>query len=69
MSDLGRCPSCTNRQKWDREANPTCPNCGAVYTPPVKRAPRRTPSLYCNLCPKGPFKSKRSVSIHKRIHR
>ncbi len=68
MSDLGRCPSCSSRHKWDREANPTCPNCGVVYLPPVNRIPRRLPSLYCKDCPYGPAKSRRGLSNHERIH-
>ena len=69
MSDLGRCSECRNPEKWDREADPNCPNCGAVYSPPKNPAPRRRPSRYCDECPEGPFRSKRGVSIHKRVHR
>ena len=69
MSDLGRCPSCTSTEKWDREAEPECPNCGAIYEPPKNPVPRKRPSLYCKECQEGLFTSKRGVSIHKRVHR
>lgn len=69
MSDLGRCMRCDSPVKWDREADPKCPNCGAVYSPAKNPTPRRRPSLYCDECSEGPFTSKRGVSIHKRVHR
>ena len=33
------------------------------------RLPRKRPSLDCDGCNDGSFKSKRGVSIHKRFHR